>query len=79
MVGKLTAGFGDRAQRSKPVEIRDKAVKKLQEETKSKKKELKKHASGMPEARPGVSVLNVQIEEDLLYRPKSKETRYIYD
>jgi len=29
LVGKLTAGFGDRAQRSKPVEIRDKAVKKL--------------------------------------------------
>jgi hypothetical protein len=29
--------------------------------------------------RPGINVLNVQIEEDLLYRPKSKETRAIYE
>jgi len=44
-----------------------------------KKKELKKHQHEEPQIQAGINVLNVQIEEELIYRPKSKETRLIYE
>ena len=78
-MGKVTANFGDRVQRSKPVELTQKAVKKLEAEQRGKKKELKKHQASADIQRPGINVLNVQIEEDLIYRPKSRETRAVYE
>jgi pre-mRNA-splicing helicase BRR2 len=40
---------------------------------------LKRHAPESPEVRPEINVLSVQIEEDLIYRPKSRETRAVYE
>ena len=93
LAGTTMAQFGDRVARSKPTELKEKAVKKLEQQAKHSHKEVLKRRKGAGEegavmidtegGAPGIGaskdVLNVEIQEDLVYRPRTKETRAIYE
>lgn len=74
LVGKLKGGFGDRVAKGKPEELTEKAVKKLEA-----RKRINKDPEFEAGTRSGQNVLTVQIEEELQYRPKSRETRAVYE
>ena len=93
MAGTKLSGFGDRVQRTKPTELQEKALKKLEKQAKQSNKEVLNRKKGGSQAagsaamidttggafRNRQDVLNVEIQEELVYRPKTKETRAFYE
>ena len=86
LAGKQLAGFGDRVEKTKPAELKDKAAKKLEKQAKSQHTEVlrrkKKQAgasSRQTQSNARDNVLNVEIQEDLVYRPTTKETAAHYE
>ena len=82
------ATFGDRAQRSKPTELLEKAQKKLEKKVKQADKEVLKRKKEQDGPSKMINtggealrrdVLTIEIQEDLVYRPKSKETKAFYE
>ncbi|CDW82626.1 u5 small nuclear ribonucleoprotein 200 kda helicase [Stylonychia lemnae] len=83
LVGRKLAPFGDLVEREKPPQLKTKEQEYLRfiyiihYRVKDKKKKQEKAvnmASGSEK-----NLLDVQIQEDLVYRPKTKETRLIYE
>lgn len=71
LVGRKIAGFGDRVAHSKPDELKEKALKKLQQKGTKQKQALRPTSE---------DVLNVKISQDeLVYRPRTRETQAAYE
>jgi hypothetical protein len=81
-VGAKLHTFGDRVQKEKPDQVQKKALQN--EEAKNKRKDQAKgskvHSKTVTQqAAAKQTVLTTDIQEDLYYRPKSRETMMVYD
>ena len=83
LAGRQLAAFGDRTQQTKPTELKERVQKQKQKQQKAKERDLLKKRgktkSDKLQSSQTQNVVNVEIGEELLYRPKTRETKAYYE
>jgi len=76
LIGRIRPSqFGDKAVHAKPPE----SMRQKKPEKKAQTQALNEKKRARVEADKGLNIMNVDITEDLIYRPKTKENRLVYD